>query len=144
MIYDPIKDNISAELRRIYSTYIEQIVWRGCTKQEAALRVGVDPDQVEQWIRNAETDPYVLHLIEQETAKLDPQKAWSANAAIVHLLRLVENPTEKGSVKLGAIDRLNVLLGITEVDSAGNTRKLGHTLADFQRLTAKPSQSKPH
>lgn len=77
-------------------------------------------------------------MIERKRAALkalDAKTAWSAETAVVHLLRLVETPYEKGTVKLGAIDRLNVLLGITIIDGKGNTRRGGLTLDDLLKMT---------
>ncbi|TDN69082.1 hypothetical protein [Paraburkholderia sp. BL10I2N1] len=133
---------IDEDLKRIYDLYIDNQM-RGCTPIEAALRVHVLEEHVAKWVRTAESDPYVIERKRAALKALDANTAWSAETAIVHLLRLVENPYEKGSVKVAAIDRLNVLLGITEVDAAGNTRKTGHTLADFYKMTA-DQPAKPH
>lgn len=127
-------------VREAYTIYLDNLL-RGATPGEAAQRARILPDCIADFIRDAETDPTFIEMRAAAVEKLDPQKAWTANTAIVHLLRLVENPTEKGNVKLGAIDRLNVLLGIVMVDKDGNTRAGGMTLDDLFRLKAQGAAS---
>jgi hypothetical protein len=133
---------IDEDLKRIYDIYVDHQM-RGCTPVEAALRVHVLEDQVSKWVRVAESDPYVIERKRASLKALDVNTAWSAETAIIHLLRLVENPYEKGSVKLGAVDRLNVLLGITEVDAVGNTRRTGMSIKELLRLTPNARSADP-
>lgn len=135
---------IDDDLARIYNLYVDHQM-RGCTPVEAALRVHVPEEHVAKWVRTAESDPYVIERKAAAMKAFDVNKAWSAETAMVHLLRLVENPYEKGNVKVMAIDRLNTLLGITIIDAAGNTRRAGHTLDDFYRMAAEQQPgAKPH
>ncbi|WP_175692733.1 hypothetical protein [Burkholderia ambifaria] len=126
---------IDEDLKRVYDVYVDHQM-RGCTPVEAALRVHILDEHVAKWVRAAESDPYVIERKRAALKALDVNTAWSAETSIIHLLRLVENPYEKGSVKLGAIDRLNVLLGITEVDRDGNTRLgRGPSVDELLRMT---------
>lgn len=136
---------IDEDLKRIYDIYVDHQM-RGCAPVEAALRVHVPEEHVSKWVRTAESDPYVIERKRAALKALDAKTAWSAETAVVHLLRLVENPYEKGTVKLRAIDRLNVLLGITIIDEKGNTRRGGLTLDDLLKMTpsAPGTASKAH
>ncbi|MGN6083172.1 hypothetical protein [Trinickia sp.] len=126
----PTHGYIDEGLRKAYDAYVDNIM-RGVSPHEAALRVGLLPEKVEQWVRAAECDPYIIERKRAAMKTLDARTVWSAETAVIHLLRLVESPYTKDSAKVMAIDRLNVLLGITIIDDKGNTRKIGRTLADF-------------
>jgi hypothetical protein len=121
---------IDEDLKRIYDAYIDNIM-RGCTPFESALRVHVAADRAPEWVRVAEQDPYVIMRKAAALKAFDANTAWSAETAVIHLLRMVENPYEKGTVKVAAIDRLNVLLGITEIEATGKQTLAQKSLADF-------------
>jgi hypothetical protein len=121
---------IDEDLKRAYDAYVENIM-RGCTPVESALRVRVAAERVVEWVRVAEQDPYVIERKKAAMKAFDANTAWSAETAVIHLLRMVENPYEKGSVKVAAIDRLNVLLGITEVEATGKQTLAQKSLAEF-------------
>ncbi|WP_118185717.1 hypothetical protein [Paraburkholderia phosphatilytica] len=131
--YATLRDSMDENLRNAYDKYVDHIV-RGCSPFEAALRVHIRPEDAPQWVRFAESDEYVIARKKVVLEAMNPSTEWSANTAIMHLLRLVENPLEKGSTKLNAIKELNVLLGITTVDAEGRTRRNEMSWEDVLRL----------
>lgn len=131
---------IDEDLKRIYDAYVDNII-RGCTLHESAMRVHVAADRVVDWVRIAEQDPYVIHRKTAAMKVFDANTAWNAETAVIHLLRMVENPYEKGTVKVAAIDRLNVLLGITEIEATGKQTLAQKSLADFYARRVKRTES---
>ena len=73
----------------------------------------------------------------------DPSQLWDGKRALNALLKLLESPTTKDSVKVMCVDRLNVLLGITEIDAKGGTRLIDKSLADFYRMRMDGADAAP-
>ncbi|KVU80062.1 hypothetical protein WK73_04505 [Burkholderia ubonensis] len=82
----------------------------------------------------AESNPYFRKRFEPRLKDKDPNDLWDSNKALNALLKLVESPTVRDSVRLNAIRELNILLGITELDEKGGTKLLDRSLADFYRM----------
>jgi len=121
--------NFDPALRLAYDRYVDNIM-RGVTPIEAALRSGVTPQHVLDWIRGAETDAYVIALFSERISALNVRDLWSDKLAVLNLRRMASDMSAKGSDRLAAMKELNVLMGITEVDDAGRTVKR-RGLADF-------------
>ena len=123
MAYDPNTDNIDPTVRKMLDVYVECIVWNGTAKHDAAVRAGADPSDIERWIRNADADDYTVWKLAHESAKLDPAQ-WTPDAAKRYLLRMLNDPWIKPAQRIQALDRLNVLNGITELDVETGAQRL--------------------
>jgi hypothetical protein len=77
------------------------------------------------------TDWYIEEF-EKRLAAKTAHELWPANTAINRLLQRIEDPAEKGAVRVMAIKELNVLTGVTVIDEKGNTRA-GRSLEDFYK-----------
>ncbi|SAK95253.1 hypothetical protein AWB78_05321 [Caballeronia calidae] len=120
--------NFDPALRQAYDKYVDNLM-RGADKGEAAMRAGVSMNGWQEWVRGAETDPYVIQLMKERLEALNVHELWNDKLAVLTLRRIVENAV-KSSDQLNAAKELNVLLNITEVDEAGRTRKVP-TLEDL-------------
>lgn len=88
------------------------------------------------------SDAYKRTLVAAVADKKD-NPIWDAQQAARVLFSIATDESAKRAERIAAAKELNVLFGITIIDDKGNTR-IGHSFADFQRLIAKPSESKPH
>ena len=79
----------------------------------------------------ADTNPYVRKRFAPKLEESDPSKLWNGKRAINALLKLLESPATKDSVKVMCVDRLNVLLGITEMTDTGKQKLIDREMADF-------------
>lgn len=100
------------------------------------VRYGISTDNADALGMAADCNPYVKERYTAALASKDVKRdLWSLNEAVNQLLRIVKNPSERGATRLNAIGQLNLLCGYVEVDDA-TKRRIGHTLADFQKLDA--------
>ncbi|CAG4916223.1 hypothetical protein [Paraburkholderia saeva] len=123
--------NISSFLSMAYDMYVDNLM-RGCTAQEAALRAGARSEHLDDWIRMAEMDSYVIAKKDQALKAQDIHELWNAPKAALKLLQIVDDQYEAGRVRIAAIRELNMMLGITIIDPYGNT-KPRKPLSDFYK-----------
>ncbi len=71
----------------------------------------------------AEYNPYFKARLAARLKDAQPTELWNEKKVINHLLKFLRGERVKDTVKVMAIDRLNVLLGITVIDDAGNTKR---------------------
>jgi len=89
------------------------------------------------------SDAYKRTLVAAVAAKKD-NPIWDAEQAARVLFSIATDETAKRAERIAAAKELNVLFGITIIDDKGNTR-IGHTLADFYKLTGDPvAKAKAH
>lgn len=136
---------MSAVLTQAYSTYLDQLM-RGASPTEAARRAQIKLDCIDDFIRDAETDPLFIEMRDATLKRLDPRKMWTPQIAVLTLVRLATNEGERGMTRVAAIKELNVMLGFTELPEDESKRKMGRSLADFYADAAalrQPSSPEP-
>ncbi|WVW37794.1 hypothetical protein Gekk315_00082 [Aeromonas phage Gekk3-15] len=101
----------------------------GLSGPQAAMQVGVEMNESGPWSTKADADPFVRLELSKLIAGIDIGKAWNAKTSMWRLITVIEDPYTKCSTKMAAIKELNVLSGVTFIDSKGNTR--AGSLADF-------------
>lgn len=71
-----------------------------------------------------EHNPYFQREFSARLSALTTEKMWDEKRAVHAFMEMMKNPFFKDSTRLQALKELNVLMGITEVDDAGRTRKV--------------------
>ena len=139
--YDFADPEYAHEFHTLFDKYIELRV-RGIPSDLAAIdafeliRLRISLHNVEQLGRAADCNPYVKERFDKALAAKDVKNdLWTRNRAAHSLLKLIEDPRVRDTTRLNAINALNALCGYVDLDE-GLKRKIGHTLADFQRMSA--------
>jgi hypothetical protein len=133
--------NFDPALKLAYDKYVDNIM-RGATQYEAAMRAGASHSAWQDWIRSAETDPYVIQLMKERLESMKVLELWNEHVAILKLARLADDTNAKDSTRFMAMKELNVLCGITQVDEAGRTRKVP-TMEDMYGDTPESDAPQP-
>jgi hypothetical protein len=100
------------------------------------IKHGMGTDNIGRLGLAAEMNPYVQERMAHHLSKKDVRKElWSEKKAVRKLLELIEDESVRDSTRLNAITALNVLCGYVQMDEA-MSKRVGHTLADFAKLSA--------
>ncbi|MCX4170692.1 MULTISPECIES: hypothetical protein [Paraburkholderia] len=136
--YSPIDfadQEFAKECAPCFDYFIEQLV-KGIPRDIAIIdafqmiRKNVSLFNAHELGLAAECNPYVKDRLDVALAEKKASALWNTNKSINRMLKIVENPREKGQTKIAAMKELNVLVGITVVDENGQTRA-GRSLEDF-------------
>lgn len=82
-----------------------------------------------------ESNPYFVKEFPRRLEEISFREMWNPKESVLLLLTIAHDPMAKDQARLNAIDRLNILSGITMVDNVGNTR-VTRGLQDFYKDTA--------
>ncbi|AUT74043.1 hypothetical protein [Paraburkholderia hospita] len=85
-----------------------------------------------------DTNPWVTARVEQGILNADPEDLWQSDGshALHALLAMLKHPNVRDTVKLQAIDRLNLLRGIMKIGENGSIL-IDTALSDFDKLVKK-------
>lgn len=128
-----------------FAAYVEARI-NGLTPEQAAIdafqliRYNVALYQARELGLASDANPWVRERFQKALAAKDIKKElWPLHKAVHRLLSLIENPSVKDQVRLGAIDRLNIICSHTAM-ADGLQTAIGRKLADFYRdqTTAPP------
>lgn len=90
------------------------------------------------------SDAYTSALPKYVAAMKD-HAVWSPEISARTLAAIATDQSLKASDRISAAKELNVIYGVTIVDENGKTRRGGHTLEDFYKMTAdQPANTKAH
>lgn len=136
------KEEYAQQFSRYYDAYITYKV-HGIHSHIAIRRAfgeGFwDADSVQR-CHHIERTEYYKAGFQQKLKETPVEDLWNEKKAINELLQRANDPYDKGSTKLRAVQELNVLIGITIVDENGRTRK-GSSMADFYATQTKPEEA---
>lgn len=115
--------------RECFDAYIDYRL-KGIHSHIAFTRLFGPDDHSHLKAEMMEHNPYFQREFTKRLAAAKPQEMWDEKRAIHAYLEMLRNPFFKDSTRLIALKELNVLMGITEVDDAGRTRRVP-TLSDL-------------
>ncbi|HEM9000909.1 TPA: hypothetical protein U2T46_002983 [Burkholderia cenocepacia] len=127
--------NDDQKFRAIADAFIAAIL-DGYTERQAAILAGAPIEQAMEVVKRLRDDSYVIRTLHEARKKARVSKVWGAGKAVMALHDLIQDPAVRDAVKLQAIDRLNVIAGITIVDENGNTKRAEEMAGLLARLDA--------
>jgi len=99
------------------------------------IQNGLSLDNVHQLGLACDVNDYVREGMKRKLSSVDIRNdLWPKHRAVHALLKLIEDPNERGTTRLNAINALNAFCGYVEICDV--TRRRTHSLQDFYRLTA--------
>jgi hypothetical protein len=102
--------------KRIYTRYIDGIL-RGEDQYTAARGANVDPKKIEEFVRDANTDPMFHSLMRDALEGLDLHMLWNEKLHALALLRLATATHTKDVARIAALDRLAALFKIDTIEA---------------------------
>jgi hypothetical protein len=109
--------------REAFDAFVDYLV-DGVHQQIAFVRLFGEDQQSHVKCELMLHNPYVQREVKRKKTEAKPEEQWTIMDSIVHWKSFVKNPYFKDSTRVAALKELQVIMGITEIDDQGRTRKV--------------------
>lgn len=117
------EEDFAIQNREAFDAFIDYWV-DGLHPQEAFVRLFGEDQNSHAKCQLMLHNPYAQREFFKRLSEKKVAEMWDEKRAVQQFKAFMQNPFFKDSTRLQALKELNVLMGITEVDDAGRTRKV--------------------